>query len=90
MQRDITNGYRRDVGSHEESRSHEEKYKGASSVDAVPTIYVYGDQKKLRSRKIHPRKYTTYKTLIRPEVVYGRETRTMIDEDLQSLGVFDG
>ncbi|XP_062707776.1 uncharacterized protein LOC134288081 [Aedes albopictus] len=51
----------------------------------------YGLQKKLRSKKIHPRtKCTMYKTLIRPVVLYGHETWTMLEEDLQALGVFEG
>ncbi|XP_062706099.1 uncharacterized protein LOC134287678 [Aedes albopictus] len=50
----------------------------------------YGLQKKLRSKKIHPRtKCTMYKTLIRPVILYGHETWTMLEEDLQALGVFE-
>lgn len=50
----------------------------------------YGLQKKLRSKKIHPRtKCTMYKTLIRPVVLYGHETWTMLEEDLQALGIFE-
>ncbi|XP_062704756.1 uncharacterized protein LOC134287060 [Aedes albopictus] len=50
----------------------------------------YGLQKKLRSKKIHPRtKCTMYKTLIRPVILYGHETWTMLEEDLQTLGVFE-
>ncbi|KRF97428.1 uncharacterized protein Dwil_GK26988, partial [Drosophila willistoni] len=50
----------------------------------------YGLQKKLRSKKIHARtKCTMYKTLIRPVVLYGHETWTMLEEDLQALGVFE-
>ncbi|XP_062716568.1 uncharacterized protein LOC134291990 [Aedes albopictus] len=50
----------------------------------------YGLQKKLRSKKIHPRtKCTMYKTLIRPVIIYGHETWTMLEEDLQALGVFE-
>ena len=30
-----------------------------------------------------------YKTLIRPVVLYGHETWTMLEEDLQALGVFE-
>lgn len=50
----------------------------------------YGLQKKLRSKKIQPRtKCTMYKTLIRPVVLYGHETWTMLEEDIQALGVFE-
>ena len=43
----------------------------------------YGLHKTLRSRKLHPRtKCTMYKTLIRPVVLYGHETWTMLEEDL--------
>jgi len=30
-----------------------------------------------------------YKSLIRPVVLYGHETSTMLEEDLQALGVFE-
>ena len=50
----------------------------------------YGLQKKLRSKKIrHRTKCVMYKTLIRPVVLYGHETWTMLEEDLQALGVFE-
>ena len=50
----------------------------------------YGLHKTLRSGKLHPRtKCTMYKTLIRPVVLYGHETWTMLEEDLQALGVFE-
>ena len=50
----------------------------------------YGLHKTLRSRKLYPRtKYTIYKTLIRPVVLYGHETWTMLEEDLQALEVFE-
>ena len=43
----------------------------------------YGLHKTLGSRKLHPRsKCTMYKTLIRPVVLYGHETWTMLEEDL--------
>ncbi|KXJ70377.1 hypothetical protein RP20_CCG023878 [Aedes albopictus] len=34
-------------------------------------------------------KCTMYKTLISPVILYGHETWTMLEEDLQVLGVFD-
>ncbi|XP_062714811.1 uncharacterized protein LOC134291290 [Aedes albopictus] len=50
----------------------------------------FGLQKKLRSKKIHPRtKCTMYKTLIRPVILNGHVTWTMLEEDLQALGVFE-
>lgn len=30
-----------------------------------------------------------YKTLIRPVVLYGHQTKIMLEEDLQALGVFE-
>lgn len=51
----------------------------------------YGLHKTPRSAKLHPRaKCTMYKTLIRPVVFYGPKTWTMLGEDLQALGVFEG
>jgi len=50
----------------------------------------YGLHQSLRSRKLQPRtKCTMYKSLIRPVVLYGHETWTMLEEDLQALGVFE-
>ena len=50
----------------------------------------YGLHKTLRSRKIHHRtKCTIYKSLIRPVVLYGHETWTLLEEDLQALEVFE-
>lgn len=50
----------------------------------------YGLQKQLRSNRLLPRtKCTLYKTLIRPVVLYGHETWTMLEEDLRILGVFE-
>ena len=50
----------------------------------------YGLHGNLRSRKFHPRtKCTMYNTLIRPVVLYGHETWTMLEEDLRALGVFE-
>ena len=44
----------------------------------------------LRSRNIRQRtKLTIYKTLIRPVVLYGHETWTMLAEDQRALGVFE-
>ena len=44
--------------------------------------------KTLRSRKLHLRAtFTMYKTPIRPVVLYGHETWTMLEEDLQALEV---
>ena len=50
----------------------------------------YGLHKQLRSNRLSPRtKCTLYSTLIRPVVLYGHETWTMLDKDLQALGVFE-
>jgi hypothetical protein len=50
----------------------------------------YGLHKQLRSNRLSLRtKYTMYKTLIRPVVLYGHETWTMLEEDLRALGVFE-
>lgn len=50
----------------------------------------YGLHKSLRSKKLRPRtKCTMYKSLIRPVVLYGHESWTMLEEDLQALGVFE-
>ncbi|XP_052563941.1 uncharacterized protein LOC128092892 [Culex pipiens pallens] len=50
----------------------------------------YGLHKTLRSGHLSRRtKYTMYETLIRPVVLYGHETWTMLEEDLQALEVFE-
>jgi len=50
----------------------------------------YGLHKTLRSKKLQARtKCTMYTSLIRPVVLYGHETWTMLEEDLQALGVFE-
>ena len=50
----------------------------------------YGLHKQLRSNRLSPRtKCTLYNTLIRPVVLYGHETWTMLEEDLRALGVFE-
>jgi hypothetical protein len=50
----------------------------------------YGLHKHLRSNRLSPRtKCTLYKTLIRPVVLYGHETWTLLEEDLRALGVFE-
>ena len=50
----------------------------------------YGLHGNLRSRKFHHRtKCTMYSTLIRPVVLYGHETWTMLEEDMRALGVFE-
>ena len=50
----------------------------------------YGLHKTLRSRKIHYRtKCAIYKSLIRPVVLYGHETWTLLEKDLQALEVFE-
>src|SRR5450830_141447 len=50
----------------------------------------YGLHKQLRSNRLIPRtKCTLYNTLIRPVVLYGHETWTMLEEDLRALGVFE-
>ena len=50
----------------------------------------YGLHKKLRSHNLSLRtKCILYKTLIRPVVLYGHETWTMLEEDLRALGVFE-
>lgn len=47
-------------------------------------------RKTLRSNKIrHTTKLTIYKSLIRPVVLYGHETWTMLEEDKRTLGVFE-
>ncbi|XP_055542606.1 uncharacterized protein LOC129728212 [Wyeomyia smithii] len=50
----------------------------------------YGLHKKIRSKRLSSRtKCSLYKTLIRPVVLYGHETCTMLEEDLRALGVFE-
>ena len=50
----------------------------------------YGLHKHLRSNRLSPRtKCTLYKTLIRPVVLYGHETWTLLEEDLRALEVFE-
>lgn len=50
----------------------------------------FGLRRTLRSNKIRRRtKLTIYKTLIRPVVLYGHETWTMLVEDQRALGVFE-
>ena len=50
----------------------------------------YGLHKTLRSGHLSRRtKCTMYETLIRPVVLYGHETWTMLEEDLQALEVFE-
>lgn len=50
----------------------------------------FGLRKTLRSSKVRYRtKLTIYKTLIRPVVLYGHETWTMLVEDQRALGVFE-
>ena len=47
-------------------------------------------RKTLRSNRVRQRtKLTLYKTLIRPVVLYGIGTTTLIAEDLNALGVFE-
>ena len=50
----------------------------------------FGLHKSLRSRKfsLHT-KCSIYKSLIRPVVLYGHETWTMLEEDLRALNVFE-
>ena len=50
----------------------------------------FGLHKTLRSQKfsLHT-KCSIYKSLIRPVVLYGHETWTMLEEDLRALGVFE-
>ncbi|XP_058064584.1 uncharacterized protein LOC131214222 [Anopheles bellator] len=50
----------------------------------------YGLHRQLRSRRLSLRtKCNLYKTLIRPVVLYGHETWTMLEEDRRVLGVFE-
>ncbi|XP_058811170.1 uncharacterized protein LOC131676058 [Topomyia yanbarensis] len=50
----------------------------------------FGLRKTLRSNRVRRRtKLTIYKTLIRPVVLYGHETWTMLVEDQRALGVFE-
>ncbi|XP_052859679.1 uncharacterized protein LOC128266927 [Anopheles cruzii] len=50
----------------------------------------YGLHKQLRSNRLSTRtKCDLYKTLIRPVVLYGHETWTMLEEDRRVLGVFE-
>src|SRR5450830_1317301 len=50
----------------------------------------FGLRRTLRSNRIRRRtKLTIYKTLIRPVVLYGHETWTMLAEDQRALGVFE-
>ena len=50
----------------------------------------YGLHKTLRSGKLHRNtKCTMYRTLIRPVVLYGYESWTMLEEDLRALEVFE-
>ncbi|XP_062549913.1 uncharacterized protein LOC134214591 [Armigeres subalbatus] len=50
----------------------------------------FGLRKTLRSNRVRRRtKLTIYKTLIRPLVLYGHETWTMLVEDQRALGVFE-
>ena len=50
----------------------------------------YGLRKTLRSNKLrYKTKLTMYKTLIRPVVLYGHETWTMLAEDERALAVFE-
>ncbi|XP_058836721.1 uncharacterized protein LOC131693148 [Topomyia yanbarensis] len=50
----------------------------------------FGLRKTLRSNRIRRRtKLTIYKTLIRPVVLYGHKTWTMLMEDQRALGVFE-
>ena len=50
----------------------------------------FGLRRTLRSNRIRRRtKLTIYKTLIRPVVLYGHETWTMLVEDQRALGVFE-
>ena len=47
-------------------------------------------RKTLKSNKIRQTtKLTIYKTLIRPVILYGHETWTMLEEDKRALGVFE-
>ena len=44
----------------------------------------------MRSRKLHHRtKCAMYNSLIRPVVLYGHESWTMLEKDLQALEVFE-
>ncbi|XP_058460229.1 uncharacterized protein LOC131435938 [Malaya genurostris] len=50
----------------------------------------FGVRRTLRSSKIRRRtKLTIYKTLIRPVILYGHESWTMLAEDQRALGVFE-
>ena len=50
----------------------------------------FGLRRTLRSKKVRrSTKLTVYKTLIRPVVLYGHETWTMLVEDQRALGVFE-
>lgn len=50
----------------------------------------FGLRRTLRSNRVRRRtKLTIYKTLIRPVVLYGHETWTMLAEDQRALGVFE-
>ena len=50
----------------------------------------FGLRRTLRSNRVRRQtKLTTYKTLIRPVVLYGHETWTLLVEDQRALGVFE-